>query len=228
VVTISDKSLGGGIKTLGEGVETGAGSEGNMGISSMVGISSMMTIPGISKVSTISGVSNVTTISGITEMTISSISVESIGISFTLANMVTISVVTYSSLGGGIKSLGKGVKTGAGSKGNMSISSMVSGKSGISKMTISGISTISGITEMTISGITMMAISSISVESIGISFTLAKMVAVVSISDMSLGGGIKSLGERVKTSAGSERNMSISSMVSGKSGISKMTISSIS
>merc|ERR1719500_1034809 len=111
----------------------------------------MMTITGISKVSTISGVSEVTTI---TEMTISSISVESIGISFTLAKMVTISVVTYSSLGGGIKSLGEGVKTGAGSEGNMSISSMVSGKSGISKMTISGIS------EMTISGITMMTISS--------------------------------------------------------------------
>merc|ERR1719500_2429116 len=117
----------------------------------------MMTITGISKVSTISGVSEVTTI---TEMTISSISVESIGISFTLAKMVTISVMTYSSLGGSIKSLGEGVKTGAGSKGNMSISSMVSGKSGISKMTISSIS---GITKMTIS-----------IQSIGISFTLAK------------------------------------------------------
>jgi len=195
-----------------------------MGISSMVGISSMMTIPGISEVSTISGITEMT-ISGIAEMTISSISVESIGISFTLAKMVTVVSVTYSSLGGGIKSLGEGVKTGAGSEGNMGISSMVSGKSGISKMTISSIS---GITKMTVSGITMMTISSISVESIGISFTLSKMVTVVSVSDMSLGGGIKSLGERVKTGAGSERNMSISSMVSGKSGISKVTISSVS
>merc|ERR1712105_18867 len=104
-------------------------------------------------------------------ISVSKMTIVGIGISLTFAEMVSVVVtVSYKSLGGGIKSLGDGVKTGAGTEGNMSsIYSMVS-ISGISKTT----KTIS-VSKMTIVGIS-------------ISLTFAKMVSVVvSISYKSLG-----------------------------------------
>merc|ERR1711974_348369 len=102
VVSISYKSLGGGIKSLGDGVKTGAGSEGNMS-----GINSMVSISGISK--------TMKTIS------VSKMTIVGVGISLTLAEMVSVVVsVSNKTLGGGIKTLGDGVKTGAGSARNMS------------------------------------------------------------------------------------------------------------
>merc|ERR1711974_594199 len=126
VVSISYKSLGGGIKSLGDGVKTSAGSERNMS-----SINSMVSISGISK--------TMKTIS------VSKMTIVGIGISLTFAKMVSVVVsVSYKSLGGGIKSLGDGVKTGAGSEGDSVISISISGISktktiSISHMTIVGI-----------------------------------------------------------------------------------------
>merc|ERR1712080_139250 len=111
-------------------------------------------------------------------ISVSKMTIVGIGISLTLAEMMSVVVsVSYKSLGGGIKSLGDGVKTGARSKGNISgINSMVS-ISGISK-TMESIS-----------------VSQMTIVSIGISLTLAEMMSVVvTISYKSLGRGIKSLG----------------------------------
>merc|ERR1712121_316021 len=93
-------SLGGGIKTLGDGVKTSAGSKGNSGIS-------------------------IGDWGGIRVGSIESISI-SFSISRPLAKVVSIesrvSIEGGISLGGSIKSLGDGVKTSAGAKGNSGIS----------------------------------------------------------------------------------------------------------
>jgi len=103
VSIVSKVSLGGGIKTLGDGVKTGAGSKGNMS-----GIDSMVSVSGVSK--------TMETIS------VSKMSIVSVSISLTLADIVSVMVsVSEMSLGGGIKSLGDGVKTGAGSERNSGI-----------------------------------------------------------------------------------------------------------
>merc|ERR1712149_82258 len=89
-------SLGGGIKTLGDGIKTSAGAKGNSGISDR----------GSVRVSSIESIS--------------------IGISRPLAKVVSIvssmpKIGRKSSLGHWVKSLSDGVKTSAGSKGNTSI-----------------------------------------------------------------------------------------------------------
>merc|ERR1712244_210142 len=98
-ISIRQKSLGRGIKSLGDGVKTSAGSEGNSGIGGV----------------------------RVTVGTIVSISLR-LSISRSLAQVVTIVSMGISaisigqkSLGGGIKSLGDGVKTSAGSEGNSGI-----------------------------------------------------------------------------------------------------------
>merc|ERR1712044_19361 len=128
---------------------------------------------------------------------------------------MSVSVVGDIALGHGVKSLGDGVKASAGSKGDtihIGMSSISVGESSIGSK--------SGI------GKTSIAISSIedSGVSLGISRPLA-IVSVVSISivgDISLGGGVKTLGDGVKSRAGAEGNISIGV------GISKATIVSIS
>merc|ERR1711937_1084664 len=106
-------SLGGSIKTLSDGVKTSAGSKGDtihIGVGSIgVGVGSIGSISSI----------------GQTSIAISSIeeSRVSLGLSRPLAviSMVSISVVGDISLGHWVKTLGDGVKSGAGSKWNISI-----------------------------------------------------------------------------------------------------------
>jgi len=155
-------SLGGSIKTLGDGVETSAGSKRNSCISNRGGVWVG--------------------------------SIESISISFSisrpLAKVVSVvsrvSIEGGISLGGSIKSLGDGVETSAGAKGNSGISDRGS-----------------------------VRVSSIESISISISRPLAKVVSIVSSipsisgKSSSLGHRVKSLSDWVKTSAGAKWNTSI-------------------
>jgi len=152
-------SLGGSIKTLGDGVETSAGSKRNSCISNRGGVWVG--------------------------------SIESISISFSisrpLAKVVSIvsrvSKVGGISLGGSIKSLGDGVETSAGAKGNSGISDRGS-----------------------------VRVGSIESISISISRPLAKVVSIVSSKSRkssSLSHRVKSLSDGVKTSAGAKGDTSI-------------------
>ena len=113
VSVVGDIALGHGVKSLGDGVKASAGSKGDtvhIGVSSIsIGVSSVGSISGIGK----------------TSIAVSSIedSSVSLGISRPLAvvSVVSISVVGDISLGGGVKTLGDGVKSGAGAEGNVSI-----------------------------------------------------------------------------------------------------------
>ena len=161
VSVVGDIALGHGVKSLGDGVKSGAGAEGNIGMGIGISVSSIKD-SGISisrplgddslghrvkslgdgvkasagskgdtvhiGVSSISiGVSSVGSISGIGKTSIAVSSIEdssvSLGISRPLAvvSVVSISVVGDISLGGGVKTLGDGVKSGAGAEGNVSI-----------------------------------------------------------------------------------------------------------
>merc|ERR1711970_1479266 len=96
--------LGGGIQTLGDGVQTSAGSEWHSGVS----ISGMsIRVSGISSISSVSQISTITIV-GI-----------SIGISRALANMVG---RDDSSLGHSIQTLGDGVQASAGSEWHSGVS----------------------------------------------------------------------------------------------------------
>merc|ERR1711937_945822 len=105
------------------------------------------------------------------------------------------------SLGGSIKTLGDGVKTSAGSKGDTIHVGV--GSIGVGVSTIGSISSI---------GQTSIAISSIeeSRVSLGLSRPLAivSMVSISVVGDISLGHWIKALGDRVKSRAGSKWNIS--------------------
>merc|ERR1712241_121609 len=112
-MSIGGISLGGSIKTLGDGVQSRAGSEGD---TIHVGVGSI----GVG-VSTIGSISSI----GQTSIAISSIedSRVSLGLSRPLAvvSMVSISIVGDISLGDRIKTLSDGIQSGAGSKWNISI-----------------------------------------------------------------------------------------------------------
>merc|ERR1719341_1485881 len=109
----------------------------------------------------------------------------------------------------GVKSLGDGVKTSAGSKGDTIHVGV--GSIGVGVSSIGGMSSI---------GQTSIAISSI--EDTGVSLGISRPLAVVSVvGGISLGGSIKTLGDGVKSRAGSEWNISIGV------GIAKATIVSI-
>merc|ERR1711937_323720 len=105
-------SLGGSIKTLSDGVKTSAGSKGD---TIHIGVGSI----GV-------GVGSIGSISSIGQTSIAISSVEesrvSLGLSRPLAvvSMVSIAVVGDISLGDWVKALSDGVKSGAGSKWNIS------------------------------------------------------------------------------------------------------------
>jgi len=154
-------SLGGSIKTLGDGVETSAGSKRNSCISNRGGVWVG--------------------------------SIESISISFSisrpLAKVVSVvsrvSIEGGISLGGSIKSLGDGVETSAGAKGNSGISNRGS-----------------------------VRVGSIESISIGVSRPLAKVVSIESSipsvgEGSSLGHRVKSLSDGVKSTAGAKGDTSI-------------------
>merc|ERR1711892_1604236 len=127
-------------------------------------------------------------------------SVQKSWISFSIAltivskSISSIGSIGSNSLGGGIKSLGKGIKTGAGGKRNPGIS--------VSSMSIR-VASMSSVQKSWVSFSIVLTIVSKTMASIG------------SIGSNSLGGGIKSLSEGVKTGAGGEWNpgsISVSSM----------------
>merc|ERR1719385_715727 len=88
-----DSALGHGVKSLGDGVQTGAGAEGDTIVVSSIGV----------------GVSSV----GVSSISIGSIVSLGISVSRPLANVVA---GDDSALGHGVKALGDGVQTGAGAE----------------------------------------------------------------------------------------------------------------
>ena len=114
---LGDNSLGDGVKALGDGVKTSAGCKGD---TIHVGVGSI----GV-------GVSSIGSMSSIGQTSIAISSIEdtsvSLGISRPLAVVSVDSVVSISvgvggiSLGGSIKALSDGVKSGAGSKRNIGV-----------------------------------------------------------------------------------------------------------
>jgi len=218
-----DKSLGHGIKSLGDGVQTGGGAEGDIGsigVSVVSGISIRMC--SISK-------------------RISCIVSISVSISRSLAKIVSvvgiavcsIAVIGDKSLGHGVKSLGDGVETSGRSKGNCAGNDN-------SRVSISGsLAKIVSVVGIAVCSIAVIGDKSLGhgVKSLGdgvetsgrskgncagndnsrvsISGSLAKIVSVVGIAvcsiavvgqGNSLGHGVKSLGDGVKTSGRSEGN----------------------
>ena len=113
-VGVRSVSLGGGVKALGDGVQTGGGSGGNCSNKRTVGSVG----EGVASVAT-----KVVGVSGPLTVVVSEVVVRSVRSVF---------------LGGGIKSLGDGVQTGGGSEGNSSNNGMAGvgeGKSSVSVAT---------------------------------------------------------------------------------------------
>merc|ERR1719206_1017919 len=135
---------------------------------------------------------------------ISSISI-GLSISGSLAIVISQSIVRDSSLGHRVKTLGDWVKSSAGSKRNMS------------GITIGSISIRISITQ----------IGSISL-GLSISRSFSIMISKTIVGDSSLGHRVKSLGDWVKTSAGSKWDMSGITVSSKSIRISITQISSIS
>jgi len=216
-----DKSLGHGIKSLGDGVQTGGGAEGDIGSIGVCVISGIsIRMCGISK-----------RISGIVSISVS--------ISGSLAKIVSVVGIAVcsiavvgqgNSLGYRVKSLGDGVKTSGRSEGNcagndnsrVSISGSLAKIVSVVRITISSIAVIGqgnslgyGVKSLgdgvQTSGRTEGNCASNDNSRVSISGSLAKIVSVVriTISSIALGHGVKSLGDGVQTSGRTEGNSSI-------------------